>query len=124
MSVDSEHILDASERAMIRQGLSVLVDKYEAEEKRVIKDLGSTPAEALLRDEKQNVLKLRAEFLEPGSKEEVEGSQEDMFEEPDVVNEQDSADDAEAFGDEDEGEVEEEEPEPWDEEPEPGQPQE
>jgi len=115
--MDSEHILDATARRLIRRGLSMLGDEYEKEEKKVIDKLGSTPAEALLRAEKDNVLKLRSQFLEPGSLEEVEAAQENLFDGDETPTE--LVDDTPPEEDEEDEDEEDEMPEPWG-EPKPG----
>ena len=79
MSVESEHILEAGERASIRRSLSMLVDAYEKEMKRVEDNLGSEDGCALLRAEKNSVIELRIKFADPGSLVEVEAAQDDLF---------------------------------------------
>jgi len=116
--MDSEHTLDANARSLIRRGLSMLVDEYEKSEKKAEEKLGSESLRAHTRIEKEDILKLRSQFLEPGSLEEVEASQNDMFDGDETPTE--LVDDTPPEEDDEEEEDEEDEmPEPW-KEPKPG----
>jgi hypothetical protein len=79
MSVESEHILEAGERALIRRGLSLLVDEYEKLEKGAENKAGSEHIKAFIKAEKDDVLAFRSKFLDPGSLAEVEAAQDDLF---------------------------------------------